>query len=290
MMIALLEKSNRLLRFTVLVPLFALWFPIHDLLRIEVHSVLLNVVIMIVLLVLTAVAVRFRNSSALSVAELTANLNARNIELVSAHKLVSQIDIETRREVGAWLHGQVQSFHLSMARRMRSVDPQHVHELADELDDFTQHTIRSFSHRLYPLVLEVSLDLALRDLLERRATYRISEELSSTASTLENLRNLPFHVRYVLYRIVEECVANAEKKSLTKDINVELLLKRDNIEVIVTDDGGPVSTPMVGGLGMRLIEDYLASLGGTFSLTTFGPGARFVAQFELIEKVAEREM
>jgi signal transduction histidine kinase len=136
-------------------------------------------------------------------------------------------------------------------------------------------------------MLEVSLDSALSDLLEGRATYKISEELSSLDSTIENLRILPFRVRYVLYRIVEECVANAEKKSLTKDINVELLLKDDSIEVIVTDDGGPVPTPLVGGLGMRLIQDYLASLGGTFSLTTFGPGACFVAQFELIEKVAE---
>ena len=158
---------------------------------------------------------------------------------------------------------------------MRSVDPQHVHDLADELDEFTQNTIRSFSHRLYPPVLEVSLDLALGDLLEGRVTYKISEELSSRESTLENLRILPFRVRYVLYRIVEECVANAEKKSLTKDISVEILLKDDTIELIVTDDGGPVPTPIVGGLGMRLIEDYLASLGGTFSLTTFGPGARW---------------
>ena len=107
MMIAPLEKSSRLLRFTVLVPLVALWFPIHNLLGIEVHSVLLNVVITIILLALIAVALKSRKSSTLSVAELTADLKARNIELVSSHNLVSQIDIETRREVGAWLHGQV---------------------------------------------------------------------------------------------------------------------------------------------------------------------------------------
>ena len=287
MNIAPQKKSRLILRLTVLVPLVALWFPIHNLLGIEVHSKPLDVVLMILLLALVAKAATSRNINVVNLEKIAGDLRDKNIELNFSHDLVSQIDIETRREVGAWLHGQVQSFHLSMARRMRSADSQRVHELADELDEFSQNTIRSFSHRLYPPMLEVSLDSALSDLLEGRATYKISEELSSLDSTIENLRILPFRVRYVLYRIVEECVANAEKKSLTKDINVELLLKHDTIEVIVTDDGGPVSTPLVGGLGMRLIQDYLASLGGTFSLTTFGPGARFVAQFELIEKVAE---
>ena len=287
MNIAPQKKSRLILRLTVLVPLVALWFPIHHLLGIEVHSKPLNVVLTILLLALVAKAATSRNINVFNLENIAADLRDKNIELNFSHDLVSQIDIETRREVGAWLHGQVQSFHLSMARRMRSADSQRVHELADELDEFSQNTIRSFSHRLYPPMLEVSLDSALSDLLEGRATYKISEELSSLDSTIENLRILPFRVRYVLYRIVEECVANAEKKSLTKDINVELLLKHDTIEVIVTDDGGPVPTPLVGGLGMRLIQDYLASLGGTFSLTTFGPGACFVAQFELIEKVAE---
>jgi signal transduction histidine kinase len=76
-------------------------------------------------------------------------------------------------------------------------------------------------------------------------------------------------------------VANAEKKLSTKHISVDLTVRENFLELNVTDDGGPVATPLVYGLGLRLIQDYLASLGGIFSITTFGAGARFAAQIEL---------
>jgi len=280
------RKSGSYLKFTFLVPLSALWFPLHNLFHVEIKSVDINVLLSLILLVLIVVAVVTRKESVLNVDELASDLRDRIIELDTTHELVTQIDIETRREVGVWLHGQVQSFHLSLARRMRSVESKFVHELADELDVFTEETIRSFSHQLYPPVLEISLDLALSDLLEGRASYEISKELSSINYSLQNVRILPFRVRYILYRIVEECVANAEKKPLTKHISVEILLQGNFIKINVTDDGGPVPSQLVHGLGMRLIEDYLQSLSGDFNLTTFGPGARFTAQFQLSEKVA----
>jgi signal transduction histidine kinase len=274
-------KFDRFLRKTVLIPIVALWFPLHGLFDIEHDSSVLDVGLFTILLALTWIAIRTRKNSALNVEQLATDLRNRLVELNSSRDLVSQIDIETRREVGVWLHGQVQSFHLSLARRMRTVESKLAHELADELDVFTEETIRSFSHRLYPPALEISLDLALTDLLEGRASYEISKELSSVDYTLQNVRVLPFRVRYILYRIVEECVANAEKKPSTKHISVEVLLQGDFIEVNVTDDGGPVPSPLVNGLGMRLVEDYLKSLSGDFNLATVGPGARFTAQFEL---------
>ncbi len=279
-------KFDRFLRKTVLIPIVALWFPLHHLFHTEYDFVVFDVVLFTILLALTWIAIRTRKDAALNVEQLSTDLNDRSAELNYSRDLVSQIDIETRREVGVWLHGQVQSFHLSLARRMRTVESKHAHELADEIDVFTEEIIRRFSHRLYPPVLEVSLDLALSDLLEGRATYEISNELSSRDYSLQNVRILPFRVRYILYRIVEECVANAEKKPLTKHISVEVLLHGDTIEVNVTDDGGPVPSPLVNGLGMRLIEDYLKSLSGDFNLATVGPGARFTAQFELKEKGA----
>ena len=279
------QKFDRFLKQTLLIPLVALWFPLHDLFGIEIHSVLLDVVLVTILLALIGVALQSRKNSTLNVEELATDLNARILELNLSHELVSQIDFETRREVGVWLHGQVQSFHLSFSRRMRKVDSKIVHELADELDVFCENTVRAFAHKLYPPVLEVSLDFALSDLLEGRASYEISDGLSSRYS-LQNVRILPFRVRYILYRIVEECLFNAEKKPLTKHISVEILLRGNFIELNVTDDGGPVPTPLVPGLGMRLVTDYLASLSGDFSLTTCGPGARFTAQFQLSEKDA----
>jgi signal transduction histidine kinase len=279
-------KFDRFLRRTVLIPIVALWFPLHHLFNTEYDFVVFDVVLFTILLALTWIAIRTRKDAALNVEQLSTDLNDRIAELNYSRDLVSQIDIETRREVGVWLHGQVQSFHLSLARRMRTVESKHAHELADELDVFTEETIRSFSHRLYPPVLEVSLDLALSDLLDGRASYEISNELSSRDYSFQNVRVLPFRVRYILYRIVEECVANAEKKPSTKHISVEVLLQGNTIEVNVTDDGGPVPSPLINGLGMRLIEDYLTSLSGDFNLATVGPGARFTAQFQLKEQGA----
>jgi signal transduction histidine kinase len=164
---------------------------------------------------------------------------------------------------------------------MRALDSHVARELADEIDVFTEKNIRAFSHQLYPAILEVSIDLALSDLLAGRAKFEMSDGLSVNKYTLQNIRVLPIRTRYIVYRIIEECVANAEKKPSTKHISVEITMEKNFLELNVTDDGGPVATPLVYGLGLRLIQDYLASLGGIFSLTTFGAGARFAAQIEL---------
>jgi len=276
-------KFDPYLLVILLVPFCALWLPLHHFVNAEFNGTFVNAMLFVILVMLIVLAVRKRRNTVLEVESLAFELNARILELESSHDLVTRIDIETRREVGVWLHGEVQSFHLAMARRMRSGDV-NGRDLADEMDKFSEETIRAFAHQLYPPVLEVSLDLALRDLLEGRATYETSSALSIEDYSLQDLRILPFRIRYILYRIIEECVLNAEKKSSTKHISVELKLKDDFIELNVTDDGGPVPEPLVRGLGTRLINDYLASVGGNFHLTTFGPGARLTAQFQLREK------
>ena len=266
---------------TFLIPIVALLMPLHAILNFEINSRFLNWTMLTILVPLAVVALNIRVRSVMTVAEMGAAIKAKTLEVEYSHDLLSELDIETRREVGVWLHGRVQSFNLPMARRMRALDSYVAHELANEIDVFTEKNIREFSHQLYPPVLEVSLDLALSDLLAGRAKLEISDGLSVNKYTLQNIRVLPFRTRYIIYRIIEECVANAEKKPSTKHISVEISIKENFLELNVTDDGGPVSTPLVYGLGLRLIRDYLASLGGIFSITTFGAGARFAAQIEL---------
>ena len=266
---------------SLLVPLVALALPLHVIFHFEIISRFLNWSLLTILVPLVIVVLKRRVSSAMTVAEMVTEIEAKTLEAEYSHELLSELDIETRREVGVWLHGHVQSFNLSMARRMRSLDSHDARKLADEIDLFTENTIRAFSHHLYPPVLEVSLELALNDLLAGRAKLEISDALSAGKYTIQNVRILPIRTRYIVYRIIEECVANAEKKPSTKHISVEINIRDNFLELNVTDDGGPVATPLVYGLGLRLIQDYLASLGGIFSITTFGPGARFAAQFEL---------
>ena len=266
---------------TFLVPLLSLLLPLHAILNFEITSRFFNWSLLTILVPLVIVTVKTRMNIAITVAEMDTAIKAKTLEVDYSHQLLSELDIETRREVGVWLHGHVQSFNLSMARRIRALDSHVARELADEIDVFTEKNIRVFSHQLYPAVLEVSLDLALSDLLAGRAKFEVTDSLSSNKYTIQNIRILPFRTRYIVYRIIEECVANAEKKPSTKHISVEITIEGNYLELNVTDDGGPVATPLVYGLGLRLIQDYLASLGGIFSVTTFGAGARFAAQIEL---------
>ena len=275
---------------TFLVPLLALLLPLHAILNFEITSRFFNWSILTILVPLVIVTVKRRMGIALTVAEMDTAIKSKTLEVKNSHELLSELDIETRREVGVWLHGHVQSFNLSLARRMRALDSHVARELADEIDVFTEKNIRAFSHQLYPAILEVSLDLALSDLLAGRAKFEMSDGLSVNKYTLQNIRVLPFRTRYIIYRIIEECVANAEKKPSTKHISVEITIKENFLEMIITDDGGPVATPLVYGLGLRLIRDYLASLGGIFSITNFGAGARFAAQIELSQKDTKREI
>ena len=274
---------------------------ILSLVRLIVSGDRLSMLLLIVVLAITAVSVNdyFRERSA--------NVrNVINLDLIAAQNTqllaqLSEVDTQTRREIGAWLHSVVQPMLLAFARKARSHESEVGNELAAAVDTLNEEVVRRYSHQLFPVQLEIALSLALADLLEGRATYTFDQrmyplmgESAEPAPTPQfNKKSVetlvpkdqvffPIQQRYSIYRIVEEAVANAEKKPTTTKIAVDISIPEDQIIVTVVDDGSPKTETLIAGLGMHLIDTYTLLHGGTWALSNIKGGVQFRCELPVI--------
>ena len=274
---------------------------ILSLVRLIVSGDRLSMLLLIVVLAITAVSVNdyFRERSA-------HERNVINLDLIAAQNTqllaqLSEVDTQTRREIGAWLHSVVQPMLLAFARKARSHESEVGNELAAAVDTLNEEVVRRYSHQLFPVQLEIALSLALADLLEGRATYTFDQrmyplmgESAEPAPTPQfNKKSVetlvpkdqvffPIQQRYSIYRIVEEAVANAEKKPTTTKIAVDISIPEDQIIVTVVDDGSPKTETLIAGLGMHLIDTYTLLHGGTWALSNIKGGVQFRCELPVI--------
>ena len=92
-------------------------------------------------------------------------------------------------------------------------------------------------------------------------------------------------MRLGLYRVAEEAIANALKHSEASKVVVRLGVGADTetLQLSIEDNGrgfDPETTPR--GLGLTTMDDYLAAIGGTYTLETApGQGTRATATIQL---------
>lgn len=231
--------------------------------------------------------------------------------LVSKHNLqllqqLGQLDMETRRELGTWLHSTVQPKLLSTARKAWSLHNDESDEIAAEIDALNEDVVRRYSHHLFPIQLEIALALALADLLFERATFTFDKRMfpvmdaalerlpvpnmqtANRKSLLaENQVFFPIKQRYAIYRIVEEAVSNAEKKASATEITVDISIPDEHIIITVIDNGESVSDLPAPGLGMRLIDSFTLLHGGSWNISNIPDGVQFQCIFPVISKFIE---
>lgn len=274
---------------------------ILSLVRLIVSGDQLSMLLLIVVFAMTAVSVnehfRERSMNLQNVTDLDLRATQNEQLLVQ----LSEVDTQTRREIGAWLHSVVQPMLLAIARKARSHDSEVGNELAAAIDTLNEEVVRRYSHQLFPVQLEIALILALADLLEGRATYTFDQRMyplmgesaeqaptpqfdkkSVESLVPKNQVFFPIQQRYSIYRIIEEAVANAEKKPSTTKIAVDISIPEDQIIVTVIDDGSPKSETLIAGLGMHLIDTYTSLHGGTWALSNIKGGVQFRCELPVV--------
>ena len=232
-------------------------------------------------------------------------------EVMSEHNLqllqqLGQLDMETRRELGAWLHSTVQPKLLSTARKAWSLHNDESDEIAAEIDALNEDVVRRYSHHLFPIQLEIALALALADLLHERATFTFDKRMfpvidaalerlpvpnmqtvNRKSLLAENQVFFPIKQRYAIYRIVEEAVSNAEKKASATEITVDISIPDEHIIITVIDNGESVSDQPAPGLGMRLIDSFTLLHGGSWNISNIPEGVQFQCIFPVISEFIE---
>jgi signal transduction histidine kinase len=210
---------------------------------------------------------------------------------ISTRELLFRIENETREEVGAWLHGTLQPQLVRLAKDIRTNKLNDCELVAQRVDEIAEKYVRDYSHSLYPPALAISIEVALETMLEGRAELVLDERLtnaadlgyaiwSSESETSSNKRvqrlHLAAEISYATYRIIEEAVANAEKKSSTTRIVVDVRVESEQLRISIRDNGDPISENAKAGLGLSVINAFMQKFDGTMTMNNVANGVEIL--------------
>ena len=225
-------------------------------------------------------------------------------KFTTAQDLLFRIDNETRQEVGAWLHGTLQPQLTRLARDIRGQQESDCNLVAQRVDEISEKYVRAYSHELFPPALIVSLEVGLETMLEGRAQLVLDHRLTNE-STLgfsiasrepeKTVPDRPLRLNlgrergYAAYRIIEEAVANAEKKPNTSRIVADVRVEEAVLQISVFDNGAPIPANFKPGLGHSIIDAFIQKFDGSWSLSNVDGGVELIARIPYTPvTVAER--
>ena len=194
-------------------------------------------------------------------------------------RLNNQLELESARIAGM-LHDEAGQFlaaaHITIADVARDVPPAvqaRLQQVRHDLDQ-VEAQLRRVSHELHPSILD---DLGLLDAIKfvadtfaRRAGIRMTID-----ADLDHPCTKP--VATIVYRLVQEALTNIGKHSRATSATIALRREGPVLHCSIRDDGVGFDREEVlarggrRGIGLMLIEDRLAAVGGELQ-TVSAPG------------------
>lgn len=228
--------------------------------------------------------------------EMQRRRNKKEQELASRARDAESV---ARQKVAEYLHSTVQPRLHRVSREIVNLNTSEALVISSHLDEVTDEFIREVSHALHPPELFVSLEFALETLIADRAELILEKRLTANSplglvdlnvagedkkyAQSELRLEVDSNLRWAIYSVVRELVANAEKKTDVKKIIVSVLVIDNSIVVNVSDDGHSLPITMTRGLGHSTVEKVTSDFGGSFRINNLpiGVEAQCVFPYEL---------
>ncbi len=219
---------------------------------------------------------------AVRAARLTIEMQRSRERLVAARE-------EERRRLRRDLHDGLgptlaaTALQLQTARRLVARDPDGAASMLGELSDQIQGTITDVRHivdDLRPATLDqLGLAAALQEQAFRFAAMDATADSPGRqlAVTVEgDLGDLPAAVEVAVFRIGCEAMNNAVRHGQARTCEVHIR-RRDDLELVVTDDGRGISESYRSGVGLESMRERAEELGGSLLLGTRPGGGTVVS-------------
>src|SRR5215813_3000043 len=148
-------------------------------------------------------------------------------------------------------------------------------ELWDEVEGSINGALkelRTISYLMHPPVLQAAgLDATIRQYIDG---YADRSQLAVRFRSNQKAENLPFRIQRVLFRIVQEALANVHRHAAATHVSVDLRWIRDRLHLTITDDGRGVSATsrhgeaavLRAGVGIRSIRARVRQLDGDIKI------------------------
>ena len=209
---------------------------------------------------------------------------------------VLEAEERERRRIGADLHDSVgqllaaAKLNLSALQHDLSAPPADHDRLRTALDTLDEglREVRTLSHQLVPnALLRHGLSGAVRELIGRVAG---PAGLHIHLDVLGMERGLPPALESMLYRTIQEVIANVVKHARATEVTIQLLHQGAEATVLIEDNGvgfdpTTLATRPDAGIGLRNLAARVEYVGGRFTLDA-RPGRGTIVSVEVPVEVA----
>lgn len=227
----------------------------------------------------------------------TAELERRNADILRQSEELRDLSLrllvaqdEERRRVARELHDSAGQSSAALTMRIDQLaaklpqDSPVLAEAAQDCRDLARQLnqeIRSASYLLHPPMLEeVGLAPALSwyvDGLAQRTGIDIRLEVP------KDLHRLSREMELVVFRLVQECLANVLRHSESKSAGIRLALQNGGVSLDVSDRGKGMSPQQLAeiqsrgsGVGIRGMRERIRQFHGQMTIESNGSGTRFL--------------
>ena len=233
------------------------------------------------------------------VADRTAQLSAANESLLgetwertqgekTLHELSGQLlnaQDDERRRIARDLHdttGQtLAALAMTLAQMQPEMSPKNAARFGEcvGLVSAASAEIRSLSYLLHPPLMDlIGLGAAIREFVSefgKRAGTHITVDVAKDLGRLEGNREI------VIFRIIQEGLANVHRHSGSATANIKLRYSGQNIILEITDQGRGLQLDSEGkakyGVGIKSMQERLRPFRGTLEVTSSASGTKLTA-------------
>jgi signal transduction histidine kinase len=233
------------------------------------------------------------------VADRTAQLSAANESLLgetwertqgekTLHELSGQLlnaQDDERRRIARDLHDTTGQTLAALAMTLAQMQPEASPKNAARFEECVglvsaaSAEIRSLSYLLHPPLMDlIGLGAAIREFVSefgKRAGTHIKVDVAKDLGRLEGNREI------VIFRIIQEGLANVHRHSGSATANIKLRYSGPNVILEITDQGRGLQLDSEGktkyGVGIKSMQERLRPFRGTLDVTSSESGTKLTA-------------
>lgn len=213
--------------------------------------------------------------------------NRRDLRLLASQLL--RLQEEERRRISRDLHDDINqrlallSIDIEMLERQLTNAPGStvgtVRTIQDRIVELSE-SVRRLAHQFHPSILDdLGLSIALRRLVD---DFQVRTGIDARFVCKDIPPHVAQEVVTCLYRVAQEALANISRHAKAKHVHVELLRRRDGLNLTISDDGVGFDVDRDdgrrGSLGLLSMRERVSLVAGTFEIQSRrGEGTRICA-------------
>jgi len=157
----------------------------------------------------------------------------------------------------------VKNHFTTIQKEIEQIEKLNLTKKTNDLIDEACHEVRRISHNMMPHSLSIS---GLKGAIEDLGEQLNAQGYNTTVSVNDQLKDIEETKKAMIYRLIQEIIANIRKHAEAKSIFIQILIHENEINLMIEDDGIGFDFKKAidnGGLGLKSINSRVEFLDGT---------------------------